>query len=146
MNEMEFDYRNVPADYELCFNQQCPLHEHCMHYVVAQQVSHVRPAGPAVYPWALRDGQCEMYRECVPVRMAWGFSSLYTYLPRHLRAIARQRVQNYFSNGAGPYYRYHHGERMLNPQQQQEVIAIVMRLGSTQEPLFDHYETSFDFS
>ena len=102
MNKIEFDIQKMPADYALCFIQQCPLHEQCMHYVVGQQASHIRPFGPAVYPWALHDGQCELY--------------------------------------------HHHGERKLTPQQQQDVIAIVMRYGSTKEPLFGHYEEAFDFS
>lgn len=146
MNKIEFDIRKMPADYALCFNKQCPLHEHCVHYVVGQQAPRIRPFGPAVYPWALSDGQCEMYREYVPVQMAWGFAHLYDCLPRHLRSAARYSVQNYFSRGAGPYYRYHHGERKLGPQQQQEIIAIVMRYGSTQTPHFDHYELSYDFT
>jgi len=146
MNKIEFDIQKMPADYALCFNQQCPLHEHCMHYVVGQQASHIRSFGPAVYPWALHDGQCELYRECAPVQIAWGFTHLYDFVPRNLWTAARYSVRHYFSQGYGTYYRYHHGERKLTPQQQQDVIAIVMRYGSTKEPLFDHYEEAFDFS
>lgn len=146
MNEIVLDIQKMPADYAFCFNQQCPLHEHCMHFVVGQQAPCIRLFGPAVYPWALHDGQCEMYRESVPVQMAWGFARLYDHLPHHVIASARRSVQLYFSGGVGPYYRYHHGERKLSPKQQQEIIAIVMSCGSTQIPRFDHYELTYDFT
>ena len=145
MEKSQF-YSSIPFDYPRCFNQQCPMLERCLHYQAGTSVPADRLYGSAVYPHALHDGQCDLFRECQPVRTAWGFGQLYNYLPRHLRAAARSRVQAYFSQGASTYYRYHHGERKLTPRQQQDVLAIVMSYGSTQEPQFDHYEQSFDFS
>ncbi len=146
MNENAFDKMKVPADYAFCFNELCPMRERCVRYVAGQQAQHTRLFGPAVYPWALRDGKCELYRECKPVQIAWGFGRFYDHLPFYLHAKARSCVRQYFSAGYSTYYRYHNGERKLSPQQQQDVIAIVMSLGSTQEPLFDHYDMAYDFS
>lgn len=146
MNENTFDYTKIPQGYAYCFNRECPLHAHCMHYLAGQHAPAGRLVGPAVYPWALHDGQCELYRECHPVRMAWGFGRLYAHLPRHLVSAARASVQRYFSLGASTYYRYHHGERKLTPRQQEEVIAIVMGFGSREEPSFDHYAMEYDLT
>lgn len=146
MDKNQFNTNMIPSDYACCFNQQCPMHQRCVHYVAGTHVATDRLVGRCVYPHALRDGQCTLFREMEPVRMAWGFGRLYDYLPRHLRAAARSSVQAYFSQGASTYYRYHHGERKLTPRQQQEVVDIVMSLGSTQEPQFEHYEMAFDFT
>jgi hypothetical protein len=55
-------------------------------------------------------------------------------------------VKNYFSSGCGPYYRYHHGENLLSPQQQEDIMNILARYGSTDGLAFDHYVTDFDFT
>ena len=146
MKENVFDVKKIPADYAFCFNEQCPMYERCVHYVAAQHAPANRPFGPAVYPWALRDGQCEMFRKCKPVLMAWGFEHLYDHLPSHVASAARSSVQRYFSMGVSTYYRYHHGERKLNPQQQEDVVAIVKRYGNNLEPRFDHYTLEYDFT
>ena len=53
-------------------------------------------------------------------------------------------VKSYFSNGNGPYYRYHHGDNKLTPSQQQDILQILSKFGSTDNLAFDHYETDFD--
>jgi hypothetical protein len=53
---------------------------------------------------------------------------------------------DYFSCGNGPYYRYHHGEHMLTPHQQEDIMNILARFGSTNGLVFDHYVTGFDFT
>ena len=52
---------------------------------------------------------------------------------------------NYFSRGCGPYYRYHHGENKLSPQEQADILAILAQYGPTDGISFDHYETDWDF-
>ena len=54
-------------------------------------------------------------------------------------------VKSYFSNGNGPYYRYHHGDNKLTPSQQQDILQILSKFGSTDNLAFNHYETDFDF-
>ena len=48
-------------------------------------------------------------------------------------------------SGCGPYYRYHHGEHILTPRQQEDIMNILARFGSTDGLTFDHYVTDFDF-
>ena len=45
----------------------------------------------------------------------------------------------------GPYYRAHHGELMLSPKQQDEIMKIIAKFGSTEGISFDHYVTDWDF-
>ena len=140
-NEM----KNIPWGYELCFNDNCQLREKCRHYQVYLQKSDERLSGPAVYPDAWKNGQCKHFNEEKIVRKAWGFSQLYKNVPHHLRAEARRSVRCYFSEGCGPYYRYHHGENLLSPRQQEDIMAILANYGSTEGIRFDHYEADWDF-
>ena len=61
------------------------------------------------------------------------------------RRVEYECVKNYFSSGCGPYYRYHHGENLLSPRQQEDIMNILARYGSTEGLAFDHYVTDFDF-
>jgi hypothetical protein len=144
--ENQLKYENIPNGYELCFNNNCQLRECCLHYQAYRLQPEVRLHGPAIYPAAWASGQCQHFRDVKPVQKAWGFSQLYKNVPRHLKAEARECVMNYFSSGCGPYYRYHHGENLLSPRHQEDILNILARYGSTEGLAFDHYVTEFDFS
>ena len=45
----------------------------------------------------------------------------------------------------GPYYRVHHGENKITPKQQNDIMQILVKFGSTEGIKFDHYETDWDF-
>ena len=101
--------------------------------------------GSAVFPMAWQDGLCKCFREKQLVQKAWGFTHLYDHVPQRDKAEARRCVRNYFSSGCGPYYRYHHGENMLSPKQQADIMAILAKYGSIDGIRFDHYEMGWDF-
>lgn len=144
--EYRSEYKNISSNYELCFNESCELHHKCMHYQAYLHKPENRCGGPAVYPSAWKDGTCRSFREDKPVQMAWGFSRIYDNVPHHLTTEARRCVMNYFSSGCGPYYRYHHGEQLLSPRQQEDIMNILARYGSTDGLAFDHYVTAYDFT
>ena len=54
-------------------------------------------------------------------------------------------MRSYFSAGMGPYYRVHHGENMLSPKQQDDIMQILSQFGTTEGIKFDHYETDWNF-
>lgn len=141
----QLKYENIPHRYELCFNENCQKRERCMHYQAYLLQPEARLHGPAIYPAAWNSGKCQHFRDVKPVQKAWGFSQLYKNVPRHQKAEARECVMNYFSSGCGPYYRYHHGENLLSPRQQEDIMNILARFGSTDGLAFDHYVTDFDF-
>ena len=116
-----------------------------MHYQARLLKTAGRDIGQAVYPTAWQDGECRYFREKKLVKKAWGFSKLYKNVPYHQRAEARQCVRCYFSSGNGPYYRYHHGENMLSPKQQADIMEILAKFGPTEGLNFDHYVTGWDF-
>ena len=144
--EKQLEYKNIPWEYPLCFNEACKLRESCMHYQAYKLHPKERLTGPAVLPSAWQDGECQRYSETKLVKKAWGFSNIYNNVPNYQKAEARRRVKSYFSWGNGPYYRYHHGENKLSPRQQQDIMQILSTFGNTEGLEFDHYEMDYDFS
>ena len=116
-----------------------------MHYQARQLMAEGRYAGQAVYPTAWQDGECRRFCEKKLVKKAWGFSKLYDKIPSRDRAEARHCVRSYFSSGNGPYYRVHHGENKLSPQQQADILAIIAKFCPTDNVKFDHYVIDWDF-
>jgi len=143
--EKPLEIRNIPYGYPLCFNEECQLRDKCMHYQAYLLKGGTQLAGSAIYPEAWKNGKCQRFNEIKMVKKAWGFTRIYNNVPRYQRAEARQRVMNYFSRGCGPYYRYHHGENKLSPREQEDIIAILAKFGTTEGIAFDHYETNWDF-
>jgi hypothetical protein len=39
----------------------------------------------------------------------------------------------------------HHGENLLSPQKQEEILAVLAKFGSIEGIGFDHYVTDWDF-
>ena len=143
--DKELKFENIPYGYSVCFNGDCALRETCMHYLAGQLQPANRYSGNAVYPTAWKSGTCQSYREKKLVKKAWGFSKLYKNVPYYQRAEARQCVRSYFSSGNGPYYRYHHGENMLSPTQQADILAIIAKFCPVDDIKFDHSVTDWDF-
>ena len=144
--EKDLELKKIPWGYEICFNESCLLREQCLHYQAYLLQSDERDGGPSVYPSAWKNGECQRFCENKPVQMAWGFKGLYDHLPRHLKAEARQCINAYLGSGVSAYYRVHHGEKMLSPRQQQDIMAIMAKFGPTEGLAFDHYEMRYDFT
>jgi hypothetical protein len=133
-------------DYALCFNQECALKEQCMRYQLGLQATAHRTQGAAVYPSAWKDGTCSSFSTNGEVEMAWGFDGLYKLLSPDMATVARRSLRKHLSAGASTYYRFHHGERLLSPAKQQEIIDFVSQFGPVGEKPFDHYLTAYDFT
>ena len=144
--ENRLELKNIPWEYELCFNENCPLREKCLHYQAYMLQPAKRLGGPAIYPSAWKSGECSRFTEAKLIQKAWGFEHLYDNVPNNLKSTARKRVHAYLGSAQSAYYRVHHGERMLSPCKQRDILDIVAQFGSTEGISFDHYVTDFDFS
>ena len=146
MENTELKAKDIPMGYARCFNDACNRKGNCMHYharlLTGKQERHL---GQAVYPTAWQDGECKYFREKRFVQKAWGFTHLYDNVPQRDKADARRCVRSFFSGGNGPYYRYHHGENLLSPEQQDAIMKIIAKFGSTDGIRFDHYVEAWDF-
>lgn len=146
MEEKELTYEDIPMGYPLCFNNECANKSRCMHHQARLLMPANRYYGSAVLPTAWQDGKCKCFHEKRLVRKAWGFTHFYDNVPQRQKSEARQCVHAFFGRGNGPYYRVHHGENMLSPEQQAKIMNIIAQFGSTDGIRFDHYVTGWDFS
>lgn len=139
------DFRNIPRGYQVCFNKECPKKGGCLRFLAGSNLSEDRDWGPAIYPnMKTSEDGCRLYATGQPTRMAWGFNTLFEDVKsKHERGL-RMAMQQYLS-GTSNYYRYHHGERLLNAEQQEWIIKLFQRNGYTAHLKFDHYAEMFDF-
>ena len=145
MKDIKLNVKDIPSGYALCFNCDCADKDKCLHYQAKLLMADNCYKGQAVYPVAWQGGKCRCYNEKKLVQKAWGFSQLYRNIPSYMRAEARRSVSSLFGSGNGQYYRAHHGEIMISPKRQQEIMEVLAKYGSTEGIKFDHYVSVWDF-
>ena len=79
--EKQLELKNIPWEYELCFNENCPLREKCLHYQAYLLQPATKLGGPAIYPSAWKSGECSRFTEAKLIQKAWGFDHLYDNVP-----------------------------------------------------------------
>ena len=78
--------------------------------------------------------------------MARGLNATFSKLKdKQVRHQLRIDLTNYFGS-KGSYYRYKDGERWMNPQLQKMIADMLKSYGCNQEPAFDEYVESYDFT
>ena len=87
----------------------------------------------------------ELKAEDIPMKYPLCFNGECGDKDRCMHYQARQCVHALFSGGNGPYNRVHHGENMLSPQKQEEILAVLAKFGSIEGIRFDHYVTDWNF-
>ena len=96
-------------------------------------------------PSAWKDGNCPHFAKIEKVQFAWGFNGLYRNLPHNRVSEVRKALRHFMGSGVSAYYRVHHGEKLLSPARQQEILDFIAQFCSTEGLSFDHYITQYDF-
>lgn len=137
---------DVPQMYAVCFNEQCPHREQCTRYAAGKAVSTTKKQGPCVYPTALRDGQCPLFRQLRIIRSAWGFRTLFADVQKKDYDHLRSKVIFHFSSESD-FWRYNRGYYKLTPEQQETILDIFRQHGyDPANRRFQHYVEKVDFS
>ena len=143
--EVKFDFRNVPASWPLCFLTGCPKQDECLRQLAARYLPENRDFGPVIYPnMKIGAEGCRFFVTGQPKRMAWGFQTIFAEVKSKDEKGLRLAMKHYL-NGHANYYRYHHGERLLSPEQQEWIINLFRRYGYTEGLTFDNYIYVYDF-
>ena len=79
------------------------------------------------------------------IHAAWGFNSLFEDVKHADYTPLRETIKNYLGSHTS-YYRYHRGEKLLTPEQQQWILDLFAQYGYTNELHFDSYRDMIDFS
>lgn len=139
-----FDFSNVPTNWDVCFNNNCPLADDCLRHYVAQKLPADTERVNCITPQALHDGQCQWFASCEPVTTAWGLARLYDKVYHKDYAPLKKRIATAL-RGRSNYYRYNNGELTLTPAEQQQIARIMAEMGYTEAPVFEHYREELQF-
>lgn len=135
----------VPYDYPLCLNNQCPQAATCLRQIVERDVSDSVKYWVVLSPkhQATLTGDCPYYRCNAKVSYAKGFMNILDSLPRKQFEDVTALLISHFSQRT--YYRIRKGERLLSPSEQRQVLNILKRCGATGKQEFDGYVEDYEW-
>ena len=128
--EEEHHFTNVPYNYPLCLNRQCPKASTCLRQLVEQEVPDSAEYWVVISPkyQAKLKGACPHYRSSQKVQYAKGCMNILDNLPSRRT-----------------YYRIRKGERLLSPAEQRDVQKILKQCGATGKQEFDAYVEDYEW-
>ena len=143
--EEEHHFTNIPYNYPLCLNRQCPKASTCLRQLVEQEVPDSAEYWVVISPkyQAKLKGACPHYRSSQKVQYAKGCMNILDNLPHKQRQLAIIHLIEYFSRRT--YYRIRKGERLLTPSEQQRILNILKNCGATHLQNFDAYVKDYDW-
>lgn len=140
-----FSFKEVPEGYHLCFNSECKRHGDCIRFLAGEHLPSVVMGGPCVYPNAWKGGHCPYFKQTRIIHAAWGFRNLFKGLPTQDVQTLKARVTNYLG-GPVQTFKYQHGEKLLTPEQQEQIRQFFVELGHTKDLVFDGFTFIYDFT
>lgn len=143
--EEEINFSQVPFNYPLCLNRQCPKSSICLRQLVEQCVPDDVEQLIIVNPKriAASESNCPYYRSSAKVRYAKGLMTILDSLTRSQMRTVVSRLIAHFSRRT--YYRIRKGERSLSPFEQKEILNILKSCGVTVSKDFDSYFEEYDW-
>ena len=137
-------FSDIPGDWAICFQNDCPLAATCMRYHAAMLVPADLQHHNCVLPGARRDNDCTCFVENRPVRLAYGMKNLLPRMTYEKSIALRRELYNIFGCKS-QYYRYSEGRWPISPSQQARVAELFRRFGLETEPSFDAYTEEYYF-
>nr|MCR5578414.1 DUF6078 family protein [Prevotella sp.] len=113
--------------YAICHSQTCPLHGHCLRWLLLAYVPKDRRLTACVNlnnP-AMQTETCPMYRNDQPVRMPLGIAKMYYDMPLRIAHPLKQFLIQHFNRKR--YYEYHSGYKPVPPDHEQFIRQTILR-------------------
>lgn len=151
MDDMhKIDFSKIPQWWAICEKADCPMAQACLRQRAFDSLPEDVMAWKCLMPKAMKpvetDGRCKFFAKNELVKFAKGFDEMMSRVhSRDGRYGIRMDLTRYFGS-KGSYYRSKHGERQLNPAEQQKVLSVFAQYGYCGDDFkFDHYEDGYDF-
>lgn len=146
----DFDYTQLPQGYAFCLYDECPQAGQCLRHALGQDVpaetTYIHILSPAAARKAAARGSCSHFRPIETCRFGRGIERLLKQvekLPCHTAHALRNAIYGYF--GRNKFYRIRHGERLVLPEEQEEIAALFRKAGIEEAPCYDEYIEQYDF-
>jgi len=137
-------YSDVPRDWAICFQSDCPLAASCLR----RQAAVVAPADlthhECVLPAARNGESCRCFVENKVVRLAYGMRKLLVGVTYEQGIALREHLYKIFGSRS-QFYRYTERRWPITPDQQAQVTELFRRFGVAREPEFDSYSEGYYF-
>ena len=142
--EQEFDFRQVPRNWALCYISECPRHGECLRYQACLMAPDRRVYHKCILPSVLRQGDCQHFCSVQKVRAAVGFRNIFRSVLARDIADIRKELMAYLGS-RNTFFRYQRGDLLLLPAQQQWIQQLLRRYGYTDDVTFDAYREVYLF-
>lgn len=140
------DFSKILEWWALCPGYECPRKGECLRHLACTQAPAKVKKWRCVLPNVLDDGDCGFFRKAEKVVMAKGLGSIYDNVSsKQARSSIRKHLTD-FLGSKGTYYRYKDGERLINPDLQQQICEIVHLYAPGAEVSFDETYEDYDFT
>lgn len=129
--------------YTICFIDNCPLHRHCLRWMVGRYADTSRDVYLSVNPHnpLMSSDDCPMYRQDIRVVKKKGFTNMYHEMPGYLEKKIRDQLITKL--GRKQYFEMRKGQRLITPDQQ-KLIERVIRANGWEGPInFDSEEDDY---
>lgn len=146
MTEPDIFKQKALSGYAVCFAEQCPLKEHCLHYLVGQQLPDTRSSFHCINPryQDVATDHCPLFRPSAKVKFAQGMMHIFNAdMPRRIEPFVRSNlIANYCKTY---YYEFRNGKRLISPAIQDEIRALFREANWTEDIHFDSYVEDYDW-
>lgn len=132
-------FEQIPDNYLMCTHNACTQCNNCLRYQAYLSLPATEPHFRAVNPQfvAAQPEGCPYFRHAEKVRYAKGFIGILNSLPVATWKSVTSKLE-YLYNGRN-YYRYRKGEKLLPPEEQKRIVALIRQHGVNTLPDFDAY-------
>lgn len=115
-------FRQKVDHYLVCFIESCPLREQCLRWLVGRYADTMPLAYNAINPRNPKIGgeKCEMFRKNQRVVMKRGLTHLYHEMPSYMEHRIRHLLILMW--GRKKYFEIRRGDRLITPDQQDDVL------------------------
>lgn len=137
-------YSDVPRDWAICYQTDCPLAENCLRRRVATLAPADLKHHDCVLPGARKGDSCDCFVENRPMRLARGMKGLLVGIGYEQGIVLREHLFKIFGSRS-QYYRYYRGRWLISPSRQKRVAALFRQSGLDREPEFDDYIDGYYF-
>ena len=133
MTNKQPQYEKMPEHYLLCFNDECPQADSCLHRLAAQSGLQKDEVVMVVNPTRFCGKKCKYYKENKVAMMAYGMKdSFHDVKADHIASLLNTLINHF---GRGSYYLRRNGLHAITPEEQQYIASVFRNYG---------YELKFD--
>ena len=135
---MEIRFNDVPRNWAVCFNGECPLKSECMRFLAGETMPDSVMTWRTIMPAAWKQGDCKAFVRKRVERKAYGLKRFLDHVEKVDYKRLREDMMGYLG-GRSSYYRYSKGEKLLSETQQRDLLQMMKEAGYEGKGEFEHY-------